>query len=445
MKREEKLKKKKLFDAIGIGCAVLVVLVGILSGVLNREPPLPAGTVLSVDAAEHAGKAVANKVETMSGVTVLHAADWAEEYPEIYASLMRNQENDEIEDYLESYPQLVTLYEPYGFSYSYGSARGHFYDVEDIEATGRPHKYAQCWTCKTPDFTNLVNEIGREVYQYDFDEVREHIVEGISCYTCHANTPGEITVTHTYVVDALGEDWDQVPAADLACGQCHVEYYFDPADGATTLARHDLESMHPSAILSAFNNDILMADGQNFADYTNPRTGVRQIKVQHPEFETYLGEGTVHGWGMGAAAPQFTCADCHMGMVVGEDGEAYPDHYLTSPLENQALIDAECSRCHTDLVSQIHTLQAEIDARTTDISDQLVELTETLAAAVESGEYTEEELDAIRAVARDAQFYWDFVFVENSEGAHNSALTRQCLDMAEELTAQAMGMFKRAA
>ena len=443
MKREEKLKKKKLFDAIGIGCGVLVVLVALLSGIILREPPLPAGTVLAVDAAEHQGKAIANKVETMSGVTVIHAADWAEKYPEIYNSWLQNQENDEIEDYLKSYPQLVTLYEPYGFSKSYGSARGHYYDVNDIQETGRPHKYAQCWTCKTPDFTNLVNEVGREVYKYDFDEVGEQVTEAISCYSCHANTPGEITVTHTYVIDALGDDWDQVPAADLACGQCHVEYYFDPADGATTLARHDLESMHPSAILDAFNNDILI-EGLGFADYTNPRTGVRQIKVQHPEFETFLGKGTVHGWGMGAAAPQFTCADCHMGTVVGEKGETYPSHYLTSPLENQALIDAECSRCHADLVTQIHELQEKVDTRTTEISDQLVELTETLAKAVESGEYTEAELDAIRALARDAQFYWDFVFVENAEGAHNSALTTECLDMAESLTAEAMGMFKTA-
>ena len=61
---------------------------------------------------------------------------------------------------------------------------------------------------------------------------------------------------------------------------------------------------------------------------------------------------------------------------------------------------------------------------------------------MESGNYTEEELDAIRMVARNAQFYWDFVFVENAEGAHNSALTKDCLDKAETLLNQAMGMFK---
>ena len=429
---KKKAKNKKLYDIIGIGCGVLLVLIGVLSVVF--APRLPAGTVLAVADAEHPGKDVAKKVETMSGVTLLHAADWEKEYPEIYASWQKNQENDEIEDYLQSYPQLVTLYEPYGFSKSYGSARGHFYDVDDILETGRPHKLAQCWTCKTPDFTHLVNETGPEAYKLDFEEVRELVSEGVSCYTCHANTPGDITVTHTYVIDALGDDWNKVAAADLACGQCHVEYFFYPETGVTTLPRTSLESMHPDAILDYYNNVLVDENGLGFADYTNPRTGVRQIKVQHPEFETYLGKGTIHGG-------TYTCADCHMGMVVGEKGKAYPNHYLTSPLENQALIDAECSSCHADLAAEVKAVQKEVDERTTDISDTLVELTEKLALAVESGNYTEEQLDAIRAVARDAQFYWDFVFVENSEGAHNPSLTKECLDKAESLAREAFELF----
>ena len=47
-------------------------------------------------------------------------------------------------------------------------------------------------------------------------------------------------------------------------------------------------------------------------------------------------------------------------------------------------------------------------------------------------------------MARDAQFYWDFVFVENSEGVHNPSLTNNCLEKAENLTAEALGMFKSA-
>ena len=441
------MKGKKLTDWIGAACGVFLVavlVVSIATGSLSSpavadsgEAAPAAGTVLAVADAEHTGKAIAHKVETKSGVTVMHAAEWEEQYPEIYASLMKNQENDEIVNYLEVYPQLVTLYEPYGFSKCYGSARGHFYDVDDILETGRPHALANCWTCKTPDFTNLVNEMGPEAYQLSFDEVRELVEEGISCYSCHANTPGEITITHTYAIDAVGEDFDKIPAATLACGQCHNEYFFYPGTMATTLPHDSLESMSPDAILAYYNTVVVDENGLGFADYTNPRTGVRQIKVQHPELETFLGKGSIH-------ASQFTCADCHMGTVVAEDGSTYPNHYLTSPLDNPGLIEAECAKCHQDLVAEVHAVQEKIVARTTEVSDKLVELTETLAAAVESGEYSEEELDAIRAVARDAQFYWDFVFVENAEGAHNPSLANDCLDRAESLTAEAMGMIKAA-
>ena len=106
------------------------------------------------------------------------------------------------------------------------------------------------------------------------------------------------------------------------------------------------------------------------------------------------------------------------------------------------LIEETCSECHTDLVSEVRAVQEEIERRTYAIGYELQYLTERLAAAVESGDYTEDELNAIRAVARDAQFYWDYVFVENAEGAHNPTLTHECLDKAEALTNQAMLLFK---
>ena len=382
---------------------------------------------------------VAEKVQTHSGVTVMHASDWQEKYPEIYDSWCMTKENDEVVDYLEQYPMLPILYEPYGFSYSYGSARGHYYDVVDIEETGRPHAMANCWTCKTPDFTNMVNEMGDEAYRLDWTDVQKQIVEGISCYSCHANNPGVITVTHTYWIDAVGDDFESIDAANLACGQCHNEYYFDPATKATRIAHNSIDSMSPDSILAYFNDPSNFTENNNdvFSDYTNPRTGVKQIKVQHPEFETYLGEGSQH-------RNTYTCADCHMPDVVKPDGTGYKSHNLISPLDNPELIENECSKCHVDLVSEVHATQEKVENRTYAIGYELEFLTESLAAAVESGEYTEQELDTIRSLARDAQFYWDFVFVENSEGAHNPTLTMDCLDKAEALTNQALGMFKRA-
>ena len=389
--------------------------------------------VLLLALAAPAYAASAKKVETKSGVTVMHAADWKEQFPNQYETWLQNQENDEIVDYLEAYPMLRTLYEGYGFAIDYGSARGHYYDVQDIEATGRPHPLANCWTCKTPDFTNMVNEEGIEAYKKDWTEVQSQVVEGISCYSCHANTPGEITGTHTYWIDAVGDDFDKIAPANLACGQCHNEYYFAPDTKATTIAHSSLAGMAPETMLAYFNDGANFPNGEPFADWTNPRTGVKQIKVQHPEFETFLGAGSPH-------AATFTCADCHMAKETAADGTVYHSHNLTSPLENEALIESTCSICHKDLVSEVKGVQDEIEARTYAIGDQLGALTEALAEAVASGKYTDEQLAAIRQNARDAQFYWDFVYVENAEGVHNPALSRDCLNRAETICAEATAL-----
>ena len=392
-----------------------------------------APTAEKAETPEEAPARKAQVVQTGSGITVMTAEDWAGKYPEIYKSYLANSDNKEVHDYTKDYPMIPIIYEGMAFSKFYSSARGHTYTVEDVTSTGRPHKLANCFTCKTPDFTAMVNEMGDAAYQMTFEDGLAQINESISCYNCHANTGSELVVTHTYLADAMGDDLQNVDPATLSCGQCHVEYYFAPQSKATTLPYQNLATMTPDAILDYYNRTIV--DGQPFADYTNPRTGVRQIKVQHPEFETYMGAGSVH-------KDTFTCADCHMGQASTADGTTYISHTWISPLENKTLMENTCAQCHTDLTGQVRAIQQEMERRTYAVGYLLEGLTEKLALAVESGEYTEEELNGIRAVARDAQFYWDFVFVENSEGAHNSALDSDCLDKAEALANQARGMFK---
>jgi len=394
-----------------------------------------AATEAAPEAAPEAVEEVrtAQVVETGSGITVLSAKDWAEEYPEIYASYLANEENTEIHDYTKDYPMIPVVYEGMAFSKFYGSARGHVYTVQDVTSTGRPHGLANCFSCKTPDFTAKVNELGDAAYTIKFEDMLSEVNESVSCYNCHANTGSELVVTHTYLSDAMGEDLQNVDPATLSCAQCHVEYYFAPATKATTLPYQNLATMTPDAILDYYNRTIV--DGQPFADYTNPRSGVRQIKVQHPEFETYMGEGSVH-------KDTFTCADCHMGEATAADGTTYISHTWISPLDNETLMDGTCAQCHSDLIGEVRAIQEETERRTYAVGYLLEGLTEKLVKAVESEEYTEEELNAIRAVARDAQFYWDFVMVENSEGAHNSKLNAECLDKAETLVNKAMAMFK---
>ena len=369
----------------------------------------------------------ANVVETGTGVSLIPASNWAETYPDVYESYMATEKNSEVTDYVADYPMIATVYEGMAFNTYYSSARGHFYTVADVTETGRPHKLANCFTCKTADFTHMVNEQGVSAYTIPFDDALANINESIGCYTCHANDPAQgNTVTHTYLADAMGEDFSKVPAQTAVCAQCHVEYYFATDTKATTLPYSSLAVMNPDDIYAYY-------EAMDFSDYTNPRTGVRQLKTQHPEFETYMGAGSVH-------ASMFTCADCHMEKVTREDGTTFKSHNLVSPLDSESIM-ATCAGCHADLTGFVHGIQEKMEERTIAIGYKLEELTNKLADAVAAGTYTEDELNAIRALNRKGQWYWDFVFVENSEGAHNSRLDNSCLDKAEALIEEALALF----
>ena len=377
----------------------------------------------------------------------LYASYWEDEYPEIYASYMANADNSEHPSYLDAFPQLKSIYAGYPFSYDYDEARGHSYVIEDVTETDRLHKKlddgslnpeifqkGNCFTCKSPIMTAIVNETDGAAYAWDFATMQNMVTEPVSCYTCHGETPGEFTVTHTYLADGVGEHLGYIDGATLSCGQCHNEYFFYPETKKTTLPHDSIDAMHPDAILEYYNQ-LKGEDGLPFTDFTNKISGVRVIKVQHPELETYLSEGSVHR-GM------FTCADCHMGDLTKDDGTTTKNHYLSNPTENEALIKSTCSKCHDNLQADVEAIQERTLSRTRELADKLVDLHNAIAGAADSGKYTDAELDAIRSVTRDAQFYWDFVFVENSEGTHNSALTAYCQDKAEELMDQAFGMLK---
>ena len=134
--------KRKQWTRIGLSLVAVIVAVLFLTGVIG-------------------GKPMTYQVEEpltpmLEGMTV---------------TMGQNTENSEAEDYLEMDPYLVNIYEGYGFAKDYKAARGHAYTLEDVSKTARPHDQAKCITCKTPDFTKMVNEQGVGVYSLPFDEV----------------------------------------------------------------------------------------------------------------------------------------------------------------------------------------------------------------------------------------------------------------------------------
>jgi len=384
------------------------------------------------DAAAEAATEAAAADAAEDGEAIITADEWEATFPDIVESYEQNAENSYTVSYLEEDPYLVNLYEGYGFAKDYDSARGHSYTLEDVNNTERPHALANCLTCKTADFTKMVNDIGEEVYASDFEEVYASMNENVGCYTCHANneaTLGEdgtnLVVTHTYLTDALGEDYDGIAAQTLSCGQCHIEYYFDPETKATKMPHTDIASMTAEATLAYY-------DEIGFSDWTQESTGTGMLKAQHPELETFLTDGSKH------AAMGLTCADCHMGTSTSDNGNAFVNHYWRSPLEDEDLL-VTCAKCHgdTDMTEKVHAIQDEITALESTVGNRLSDLKDSLAEAVASGEYGDGQLDEIRSLYRSAQWYWDYCYVENSEGAHNSTYAKELLGKSEELIGQA--------
>ena len=354
--------------------------------------------------------------EATSQDGTVNAADWQAIYPDIVASMGDNDRNTYVVDYLEQDPYLVNIYEGYGFAKDYGSARGHEYTLADVAKTQRPHPKANCLTCKTPNFAKLVNDQGVGVYSMPFDEVMAMMEENISCYTCHGNDAGNggaLVVTHSYVNKALGGNAASIDPATLSCGQCHIEYYFTPEDSETMMPYGSVAAMTPEAILAYY-------DALGFADWTQESTGTRMLKAQHPEFETFM---------QGKHAALLNCADCHMAMEMSEDGNVYHSHTLVSPLEDETLLQS-CATCHgdTDMTAMVRRIQDRVTARESEVGNALSDMKDALAAAVASGEWSEEDLDSVRKLHREAQWFFDFCYVENAEGAHNSELAMRCLD-----------------
>ena len=426
----EMIKKHyKLIIAAVVVLAAVIVLSGLLSGgnlmyhLQNRGALGPLSRA-DIDYLNVEAPAATSKDGT------INAADWAETYPYIVATMGDNDENTYVVDYLEQDPYLVNIYEGYGFAKDYGSARGHEYTLADVAKTQRPHPKANCLTCKTPNFAKLVNDQGVGVYSMPFDEVMALMEENVSCYTCHGNDAGNggaLVVTHSYVNKALGEAVSTIDPATLSCGQCHIEYYFTREDSETMMPYHDVDSMTPAAILAYY-------DSFDFYDWVQESTGTKMLKAQHPEMETFL-----HG----KHAALLNCADCHMPMEQADDGTIYHSHLLVSPLENPELL-SNCATCHgdTDMVNMVHRLQDRVTVRETEVGEKLSAFKDALAAAVAAGEKTEEELDAVRKIHREAQWYFDFCYVENSEGAHNSELSMSCLDTSEKMIEEGMALLE---
>jgi nitrite reductase (cytochrome c-552) len=386
---------KKQCTRIGICLVLVAAIVLAVTGVFNGGKQLE---YQDKSALADEGAGTGEEAQSEMLLAIMHSMD-------------NEAKNDYVTDYLKQDPYLVNIYEGYGFAKDYGSARGHAYTLDDVQKTERPHAKANCLTCKTPDMHKMIAEQGVGVYSMPFEDVMAQTTNTISCYTCHGaddGNNGQMVVTHQYVNEALGENASAINAASLSCGQCHIEYYFTPENSEAMMPYHSVEEMTPEAILAYY-------DGIGFSDWEQPGTGTKMLKAQHPELETYL---------QGKHASILSCADCHMPVKTTESGIQYHDHHLVSPLSSEAILN-KCAECHGSgeaITARVREIQAKVTGRETEVGNRLSALKDTLTKAVEDGKMSGEELDAVRKLHREAQWFFDFDYVENSEGAHNSSL-----------------------
>lgn len=365
---------------------------------------------------------------------VVTADMWQDIYPDEYASYMKNEANSPDSgkhDYLELYPALNTMYKGYAFALGYDEAASHLYSLESVKNSPRTiekEQLANCISCKTPQFTATVNEEGEGVYTQKFNDLINDFTEPISCWNCHENDPSSITVGNQFFLTALGSDTSKVPVEAQTCGQCHNEYFFNPETKATTNPYVGTTNMTPDAILAFY-------DEKGFKDWEHPETGAAMIKVQHPEFETVYG-----GKQSTMAKSGYSCADCHMGSATAEDGSAFISHNWVSPLENPELLKSDCSKCHADLKKQVADWQTEEETRVLAISEKIETMINKTAEQKNAGTLSDDQLVQLQKLHRTAQFYWDFVMVENSEGAHNPEMTFETLDKSEKAVDEALAM-----
>ncbi len=431
------MEKRNQAAKLIIGTVIVIIAVLFLAGIVSGHNLLYKGAPLSRE--DIAYKQVEAPAASGYDGTV-QAADWKALYPDIVVSMGANSENSDVVDYLKLDPYLVEIYEGYGFAKDYGSARGHSFTLTDVNKTERPHKTANCLTCKTPNLAKKVQDEGKSVYSMDFSEVYAEITnnggETVSCDTCHGNNVGasspkeNLEVTHGYIKEALGSNIDSIDPGVLACGQCHIEYYFNPADKATTMPHSSIETMTPEATYDYYTEI-------GFSDWTQESTGAKMLKVQHPEMETVL---------LGKHGNLLNCADCHMPVVENKKTQnVYHSHKLVSPLQDKTLLQT-CLQCHTnmkttdEMVAFVKNIQARITDEETRIGNKLMEFKRALVKANQGGTMSEEQLDEVRELYRKAQWFFDYCYVENAEGAHNSDLATRCLSTAEQLIKEGMAL-----
>jgi nitrite reductase (cytochrome c-552) len=384
---------------------------------------------------------------------------WGKNFPRQFDTFMRTEEygidtpfgGNVPYEKLDKYPQLRIMWQGFPFELSFREDRGHHWFLYDQRQTRRVHERAQpgsclhCHSSAVEAYRIAAVQAGlpiekihtEEALRKGFDAINampwaeaDTLVRNpLACIDCHEPQTMRLRITRPSLKDGLVklansnapvphlpsiERWRagdrRVPydvnrlasrheMRSLTCAQCHVEYYFDRPPVRTLI--------FPWSQGLKVEQQLQHYDNYGWRDWTHPRAGSGQMKVQHPEFEL---------WSQGPHA-NVACADCHMPFErVG--AVKITNHHARSPLLN---IRQSCQNCHNVAEDELKRRVVTIQARTAELEkkakDAVVELIEAIERAHQAGA-TDEALNEARTLHRSSQFKVDWIFNENSRGFH---------------------------
>jgi nitrite reductase (cytochrome c-552) len=403
--------------------------------------------------------------------------EWGKNFPRQYDSYIRTVDiqrtrhgGSEAFQKLDEDPRWRDIFSGYAFSIDYREERGHGYMLKDQEETER-QKVPQPGACLHCHASILVayREAGVkagvpndenhrwEAVQKGFEDVcampyaesRKLVKHPVTCLDCHDPQTLALRVTRPAFLRGIVElarsdaavphlpsiqrwregdrqapydpnrDASRQEMRSLACGQCHVEYYFKGKEKLLTYPWH--KGLKVEQIEAYY-------DEEGWTDWTHKISGTAVLKAQHPEFEL---------WSQGIHARSgVACADCHM--PYKRDGAIkISDHHVRSPLLN---ISRACQQCHNYAESEIllraETIQDRTQTLLSRAQDAVLSAIGAIEAAQKSGS-SDADLDAARKLHRQAQWRMDFVAAENSLGFHAPQESARILAEAIDLARQA--------
>ncbi|GLP95098.1 ammonia-forming cytochrome c nitrite reductase subunit c552 [Paraferrimonas sedimenticola] len=422
--------------------------------------------------------------------TDLYNSDnWQGKFPEQHKTWASTEDNNPAsgvpQDYLLHNPNLVIAWAGYGFAKDYNRARGHHFALNDVIQslrTGGPMgdmdgpMAASCWSCKSPDVARMYDEVGEGKFANNkFGKWGHEMANTIGCADCHELGESELRLSRPYAaraMEAIDRPFDKQSHAEQgnqACGQCHVEYYFDGTDDKKVKFPWDqwkpgVETQYigkggaKTELYKGYAAEAGLAyyDMIGFSDWTNAISGAPMLKTQHPEYENLADRRNHEMAGDDDYDHEkFTCTTCHTPKQTNSKGQEYTDHNVRFDF---AKLPEDCAGCHeaSDMEEILSDRKAEINKLRFDAKDGVdVRLTQihfwTQAIwkskgveGLESGKNIAEakanyeaalkkDADMVELTThiRNAQWFWDSATASHGIHAHNPEEAKRLLNKAK--------------